>query len=152
MNSPEPTNSQGANSGLDLFQRLVCEIDAWPVQEGIRTTDLTLLAEPLRAVLNATVREGSMTLPNFAQGLGLTLEWAEKVVDLLLEHGFLRSSETGDNGGVEYRVRYARAGRNTGELWQRVTGTLDDKLHRLELKPNLEPKLNLELKLKESEP
>lgn|GEM_PF-2067924 len=119
-----------------MFQQLVREIDAWPMQEGIRTTDLTLLGEPLRGVLNATVREGFMTLPHFAQGLGLPLEWAEKVVDLLLEHGFLRSSETGESGETEYRVRYARAGRNTGDLWQRVTGALDDKLHRLELSPD----------------
>jgi len=87
-------------------------------------------------VLNVTVREGSMTLPHFAGGLGLALEQAEQVADLLLEHGFLRSSETGENGETEYRVRYARAGRNTGDLWQRVTGALDDKLHRLELNPD----------------
>jgi hypothetical protein len=135
MNS-SPPNAGPSNSGpeQDLFQQLVQEIDAWPMQEGIRTTDLTLLNEPLRGVLNATVREGFMTLPHFAEGLNLTLERAEQVVDLLLEHGFLRSSETGESGETEYRVRYARAGRNTGELWQRVTGKLDDRLHRLELK------------------
>lgn len=134
MNS-SPPNAGPPNSGpeQDLFQQLVQEIDAWPMQEGIRTTDLTLLNEPLRGVLNATVREGFMTLPHFAEGLNLTLEQAEQIVDLLLEHGFLRSSETGKNGETEYRVRYARAGRNTGELWQRVTGKLDDRLHRLEL-------------------
>jgi len=136
MNSSPPNSGQDPSQEQDLFQQLVREIDAWPMQEGIRTTDLTLLGEPLRGVLNATVREGFMTLPHFAQGLGLPLEWAEKVVDLLLEHGFLRSSETGESGETEYRVRYARAGRNTGDLWQRVTGALDDKLHRLELSPD----------------
>ena len=75
MNS-SPPNAGPPNSRpeQDLFQQLGQEIDAWPMQEGIRTTDLTLLNEPLRGVLNATVRESFMTLPHFAEGLNLTLE------------------------------------------------------------------------------
>ncbi len=136
--SSTESNTSESNAEHDLFDHLVQEIAAWPLQEGIRTTDLTMLNEPLRGVLNATVREGSMTLPDFAQGLGLSLERAEQVVDLLLEHGFLRSTETPEEGETEYRVRYARAGRNVGDLWRRVTDKIEDKIHRLELNPQLE--------------
>jgi hypothetical protein len=108
------------------FLRIKAELDAWPLQDGIKTTDLMTLSEPLRSALNTTVRESSMTLVHFAQALALPQHLAIEVVDLLIEHGFLRTSEANATGAVEYHVRYARAGRKVGNLWNSVLEALDD--------------------------
>jgi hypothetical protein len=108
------------------FSRIKAELDAWPVQDGIKTTDLMTLSEPLRSALNTTVRESSMTLVDFAKALALPQQLAIEVVDLLVKHGFLRTSEADACGAVAYHVRYARAGRKVGNLWNSVLDALDD--------------------------
>lgn len=108
-----------------LFLHIKAEIDRWPVQDGIRSSDLTLLSEPLRTALTTTVREGSLGLADFARLLQLELPETSEVVDLLLDHGFLKTSRTAQDGSIEYRVRHARSGRTTGDLWNRVSGALE---------------------------
>ncbi|GGJ52051.1 hypothetical protein [Deinococcus roseus] len=105
---------------LEAYQKIMQEIDGWPIQDGIRSSDLTLLQDPLRTALTTTVREGHVTLQEFSGFLGLDLDSTSHVVDALLEHGFLKTSQDTPSGETEYRVHYARSGRQSGDLWNRL--------------------------------
>jgi hypothetical protein len=128
VNPSEPAAPETAVSETagEVQVRLLRDIGAWPIREGVRSTDLTALDEPLRSALNAAVRQGQTTLRVFAGGLGLNPEQAQSVLELLLSRGALRLS--GAEPEPSYQVRLARSGRSGGELWQRVSTALDRRL------------------------
>jgi hypothetical protein len=109
------------------FLSIRAEIESWPVKSGIKPTDLMLLSEPLRGILNTTVRQGTITLSTFADAIDLPVGLALEVVELLVEHGFLCTSEQNDQGDRQYHVRYSRSNRKVGDVW----GTVLDSLDRL---------------------
>jgi hypothetical protein len=117
----EPSNDLEDSEGR--LERLLAQIEAWPKSEGVRVIDIVGLDEPLRTTLNHVVREGSVSLRDFALQVGLTVDQANLVVEELLEHGFLRVAE---NAGDTYRIWYAPAHKRATGLWNKLLDEDDE--------------------------
>ena len=112
---------------MNTFERMEHEIQTWPVTDGVKVSDLVNIDDPLRGALNRAMRDGSITLAEFSGELGFDMVQTNRIVDLLLDHGFLRESGVGAGGEVEYRLRYAVAHRRAGRgaIWDRVLDHLE---------------------------
>lgn len=112
---------------MGTYTEILGELSGWPKSEGVKISDLLTLNEPLRGVLNTVIREGSVPLQFFVDTLHLTPEQTNMVVDLLLDHGFLKEALTGDGGEVVYRIWHAQAHRRSKglDLWSKVSDLLE---------------------------
>ncbi len=91
----------------DLQQQLA---QLKPVR-GIAPVDVLSLPDVLATVVRKMMR-GGMTLSALAGELGLPLDQARQVGDVMVEKGYL-TSEGAESDGVTYRVYFARMrGRN----------------------------------------
>jgi hypothetical protein len=90
---------------LDSFQQ---ELSKRAPTEGLATTDMLELSEPLRRLIQKIARESSMSLSTLAIELGLTLDEARQVGDLCVEKGLLLRRE--QEGEISYHVRFAPTG------------------------------------------
>lgn len=120
---------ESETTGDHPFDRIVAEIHALPRGEGIKLGDLVHFGEPLRGALQLVIREGSVTVEEFSKGLGLDTARTNDVVDLLLDHGFLKEAEDAEDGLPHYRLWYAHAHRRDKPLdvWTRVLDHLDSQ-------------------------
>lgn len=111
---------------MNTFNALLDEVSHWPKSEGVRVSDLLSLSEPLRAALNTVIREGSVPFSFFAEALALDAAQTHALVERLLDHGFLKTAQTGANGEIEYRLWHAQALRRSKGLnvWSKVMGDL----------------------------
>lgn len=109
------------------YEELLSELHAWPRSEGVKLSDLIHLRDPLRGALQDLIREGSVTVEAFAEKLDLDLDRTNTIVDLLLDHGFLRTVESAEDGTTEYRLWYARAHRREKplDIWTQVLDHMD---------------------------
>ena len=86
----------------DLEQQLA---QLQPVK-GIAPVDVLSLPDSLAAVVRKMMR-GGMTLSALAGELGLPLDQARQVGDVLVAKGYL-TTEGAENDGVTYKVYFAR--------------------------------------------
>jgi DNA-binding MarR family transcriptional regulator len=91
---------------MGIFSRIQSEIDAREKQEGITPADLLDLSEPLRRLMNRITREGELTIEAAAEHLGESPDNARKMLDALVEKGYLEREQREE--GWVYRTRFAR--------------------------------------------
>ena len=94
-------------------------LEARPSLEGVTPADIAELPEPLRETLRTTLRAGTISSGGLASALGLNQKQAGRVVDLLVEKGFLAAAE-GAEGEAVFRINLARRkGRAVpGDIWE----------------------------------
>ncbi len=108
-----------------MFDRLRQEIEQRPRSEGIASSEVMLMADPLAKILNAMLRKGPRSLSELAGEFDLTVPEARQLGDLLVANGILMAERRAEDGETVYRVRLAR----TRELKARpdIWKALDDK-------------------------
>ena len=107
-----------------MVDRLQRELKNLPKVEGITLADVMNLPEPLRSGINKIMREGSVTLSEFAAELKLETAETRQLGQMLMEKGFLVATEPQADGEILYRPRFAKS-RN------RVRGLPDDIWEKL---------------------
>lgn len=108
-----------------MLERLKQDLEVWARPEGLRTTDMLDMPEPLRPILQTIMRRGSITIAELADELGCELTEADEVADLLVSCGFLRTHDDHEDGPTVFRVRLARTRRRTpAAIWSKM---LDDQ-------------------------
>jgi len=108
-----------------VLERLKQDLEVWASPEGLRTTDMLDMPEPLRPILQTIMRRGSITIDELADELGCGPAEADEIADLLVSCGFLRTHDTQDDGHTVFRVRLARTRRRTpAAIWSTL---LDDQ-------------------------
>ncbi len=109
-----------------MFDRLQRELKKRSKVEGITPADAMDLPEPLRTTMNKIMRNGSMTLSELAAELELKTAETRRLGEMLIEKGFLKSTEREADGEVIYRTRFARARKRGRGVPLEVWEALDD--------------------------
>ena len=91
---------------MGMFDRLQNEIEAREKQEGISPADLLDLSPPLRKLMNHITRGGEVSAQTAAKHIGESLEDTSKMLNALVEKGYLERTEKSE--GWVYRTRFAR--------------------------------------------
>lgn len=91
---------------MGMFNRIQNEIEAREKQEGISPADLLELSPPLRRLISHITREGDMTIATVAEHLGEPLAETRKLLDGLVEKGYLEREKRQEDW--VYRTRFAR--------------------------------------------
>jgi len=107
---------------MGIFDNIGKKIEAQ--EEGIRVSDLLDLPPALRTLMNRAIRDKELTPETAAQAVGESVENTCKMLDLLVEKGYLRREKR--QAGPIYQVHYGRTHPKDvpGSLW----GTLDKKI------------------------
>ncbi len=111
------------------FERMRQELRDWSDPSGMSPSVLLQLSEPLRGALRHIMRHGSVTFAELAALLGLSMAETESIADLLVTCGFLKTSETAEDGALVYRIRHTkhhRPGAPVG-VWNTLLGADDPK-------------------------
>lgn len=90
---------------MGIFDSIQKEIEARDKEEGITPADLLDLSEPLRRLMNRITRQGEQTAAQAAEHLGLPSDDVGRMLDALVEKGYLEREQT-DQGWL-YRTRFA---------------------------------------------
>lgn len=107
----------------DLFERLQEEMDRQAPRTGVRPEDLIDLPDDLRRLVQWVARRGDTAAADAAEGLGLGVDEAARLLAELEAKGFARSD---DAGGVRrYNVEFGM--RQTRELPIDLWALLDDR-------------------------
>ncbi len=96
---------------MSAFEEIKQELLAWSNPTGMSPSVLLQLSEPLRSTLQLIMRRGSVTFAELSEELGLDMPETEAVADLLVDCGFLKTSEEGSQGETVYRIRHSRTHR-----------------------------------------
>ena len=91
---------------MGMFNRIQNEIEAREKQEGISPADLLELSPPLRRLMSHITREGEMTVATAAEHLGEPLAETRRMLDGLVEKGYLEREKRKEDW--VYRTRFAR--------------------------------------------
>lgn len=91
---------------MGIFDHIQSEIEAREKQEGIAPADLLELSTPLRKLMNRITRQGQLTVEQAAAHVGESATNARKMLDGLVEKGFLEREERAE--GWVYQTRFAR--------------------------------------------
>lgn len=107
------------------FERMQRELRAWSNPAGMSPSVLLQLSEPLRSTLRQIMRQGSVTFAELSVLLGLTMADTEAIADDLVTCGFLKTTETSDDGGLVYRIRHTKNHRPGAPLgvWNTLLGS-----------------------------
>lgn len=90
------------------FARMRQELREWSDPGGMSPSVLLQLSEPLRGALRQIMRQGSVTFVELSVLLDLTMADTEEIADLLVACGFLKTTETGEDGGLVYRIQHTK--------------------------------------------
>jgi hypothetical protein len=103
-----------------MFEFLQRDLEQRASLPGITMADVLDLPEPLSAALKRMVRGRSVLLGEFAANLGLAVEQARAIGDLLVEKGYLIYAERKHDDEAIYRARFARVqGRHLPDaIWE----------------------------------
>ena len=94
-------------------------------QPEILPSDVVKFSDPLRAVFNHATRTGNISLPEMSQMLDLPEEETQKLIDFIVEIGFLRALPPLDEEPM-YETRMAvRTRRRDDALLNDILGKLD---------------------------
>lgn len=104
----------------EMFDRLQQELRKRSKVEGITPADVMDLPEPLRTAMNKMMRRGSMTLSELTAALKLKAAETRQLGEMLVEKGFLSSTEREADGEIVYRMRLARRRRRSvpRDIWK----------------------------------
>ena len=107
-----------------MVDRLQRELENLSKVEGITPADVVSLPEPLRSGINKIMREGALTLSEFAAELKLEIAETRQLGEMLVEKGFLVASETQADGEILYRTRFAKSRKRVrdlpGDIWEKL--------------------------------
>jgi DNA-binding MarR family transcriptional regulator len=108
-----------------MFDDLRQALEQRPKSDGIASSEIVTLPEPLAKALNAMLRKGPRSLTQLAGEFGLSLTETGRLVDLLVGKGILVLEARAEDGETIYRVRLARTRelKARPEIWK----ALDDK-------------------------
>ncbi len=99
-----------------LFDRLQDEIDSREHQPGISPADLLDMPPSLASVVKQIVRKNGMKLSEVAELLEETPESAQKMLDDLVEKGYVRRVEVKDQ--IWYKAHFGRRrSRLSSDFW-----------------------------------
>jgi len=117
---------RAAEKEEEMFDRLQRELEKRSKVEGITPADAIGLPEPLRTAMNKIMRKGSMTLSELTAELNLKAAKARRLGEILIEKGFLNSTERKTDGEIVYRTRFAKSrkrGRGVPlDVWEKLDG------------------------------
>jgi hypothetical protein len=108
-----------------MFDRLRQEIEQRPRNEGIASSEVMRLPDPLARILNGMLRKGPRSLSELAGEFDLSLPEMHGLGELLVAKGIFTAETRAEDGETVYRVRLAR----TRELKARpdIWKALDDR-------------------------
>ena len=108
-----------------MFDRLRQELEQRPRSDGIASSEVLTLPDPLSRVLNAMLRRGPRTLRELAGDFELSADEMRQVARLLIEKGIFAEETRAGDGETIYRVRLARTRelKARPDLWK----ALDEK-------------------------
>jgi len=96
---------------MGIFDHIQKEIDTREKQDGISPADLLDLSPPLRRLMNRITRQEELSAAAAAEHLGESPAAARKMLDALVDKGYLEREKRKE--GWVYRTRFARKrGRN----------------------------------------
>jgi hypothetical protein len=108
--APEPAPASTISEKFAKLQQALAHLEQ---VKGVTPVEILELPSPLDEIVRGMMRSGGLTLEELASKLELTTEEARQLGDLLIEKGFLKTEERQENGGVLYKVYFARMrGRN----------------------------------------
>jgi DNA-binding MarR family transcriptional regulator len=91
---------------MGIFDSIQKEIEAREKEEGITPADLLDLSTPLRRLMNRITRLGEIKDAEAAKFMGESLSNTRKMLNALVEKGYLEREEQKD--AWVYRTRFAR--------------------------------------------
>ena len=91
---------------MGMFEHIQSEIEAREKQEGITPADLLTLSPPLRKLMTRITRQGELTADEAAAHTKESPANARKMLDKLVEKGYLEREERKE--GWVYRTRFGR--------------------------------------------
>ena len=107
-----------------LFDRLQSEIETRQRVEGITSADLLDLSPELRRIINMIMRRREMSLAEIVLELDTRPSEARRLLDTLVEKGYLKSFEV--KGELHYKTFFAR--RRGREMLLNIWDALSDKV------------------------
>jgi hypothetical protein len=117
---------RAARKEEEMFDRLQRELKKRSKVEGITPADAMDLPEPLRTAMNKIMRKGSMTLSELTTELNLKTAKTRRLGEILIEKGFLNSTERKADDEIVYRTRFAKSrkrGRGVPlDVWEKLDG------------------------------
>ncbi len=110
---------------MSTFEHLKQELKTWANPEGVSTSVILELSNPLRSTLRKVIRQGCMTFTELAGELGLSMDETDEIADLLVECGFLKTVEENADGETVYTLRHSKTTRPEAPvaIWEMI---LDD--------------------------
>lgn len=109
----------------DRLGKFLSELKNRP-QPEILPSDVVKFSDPLRAVFNHATRMGNISLPEMSQMLDLPEEETQKLINFIVEIGFLRAPSPLDEEPV-YETRMAvRTRRREDALLNDILSKLDN--------------------------
>jgi predicted ArsR family transcriptional regulator len=91
---------------MGIFDRIQGEIEDRDKEEGITPADLLDLSTELRRLMTRITREGEMSVTGAAEQLDGSEAEAQKMLDALVEKGYLQREQREE--GWYYSTRFAR--------------------------------------------
>jgi predicted ArsR family transcriptional regulator len=91
---------------MGIFDRIQGEIESRDTEEGITPADLLDLSTELRRLMTRITREGELSVKQAAEQLDGSEAEAQKMLDALVEKGYLQREQRED--GWYYSTRFAR--------------------------------------------
>ncbi len=112
--------------GKGLFGRLQGELDAREKSPGLSMGDILELEEPLSGLVNWMMRQQQVSLEGIQGFLKQDQATAQKLLQELIDKGFVREIEKG--GVTYYRIRLApkKAGRLSEGLWNALDKKVEE--------------------------
>ena len=106
----------------DQFERALRALESG--QGEIRPSDVVLLPEPLRSVLNRAVRMGRISLTDFAGELGIDRDQAARITEILVARELFRISPLSDEKEAYFETRMSALTRPltrpASDLWKKI--------------------------------
>ena len=109
----------------DLFARMQEAMDREAPRAGVSPEDLIELPDDLRRLVQWVARRGDVTAEDAADGLGIGVDEATRLLADLEAKGFARSNEDAADGVRRYNVDFGV--RQTRELPIDLWALLDDR-------------------------
>jgi len=102
----------------DLFNRLQDEIDAQDQPGGLSPIDLLDLPSAISRIIKDMIRRNGMKLTEIAKSLEKSPQEAQRMLDELLQKGYLRQVKVKEE--IWYKVRFAQKRNRTvsSSLWK----------------------------------
>jgi DNA-binding MarR family transcriptional regulator len=102
---------------MGIFDRIQGELEAKEQQEGITPADLLELPAPLRTLLRRIIRHGDITVDEAAEHLQESPTNAGKMLDKLVEKGYLEREAQKEDWIYRIRFGHKRGRQLPAGIW-----------------------------------